>query len=75
MSKRKSEVTIDPRDDKKWVAHLQKLERQEKSGRFPKQAADPDEIEWQANIARRYIQQRREPTSHSSGSAAKAEAE
>ena len=68
-------MSIDPRDDKKWVAHLQRLERQEQSGRFPKQSVDPDEVEWQANLAMRYIQQRRRPASHSSGSAAKAEAE
>ena len=68
-------MTIDPRDDKKWVAHLQRLERQEQSGRSPKQPVDPNEIAWQANAARRYIQQRRSPNAYLSGSAARDDAE
>jgi hypothetical protein len=57
------------------VAHLQKLERQEQSGKFPKQVVDPAEVEFQANIARRYARRDFKPYDYSSGSAAKDDAE
>jgi len=68
-------MTIDPRDDKKWTAHLQRLERQEQSGRFPKSKADPGDIAFHANIARRYHTRDFKPYDYSSGSAAKDDAE
>ncbi len=68
-------MSIDPRDDPKWVAHLQKLERQEQSGRFPKQVVDPLYARRQANIARRYFERDFKPFDYSSGSAAKDDAE
>ncbi len=68
-------MSFEPRDDRKWVAHLQKLERQEQSGKFPKQVVDPAEVEFQANIARRYARRDFKPYDYSSGSAAKDDAE
>ena len=68
-------MTIDPRDDKKWVAHLQRLERQEQRGRFPKRPVDPDEVEWQAHLARRYVERDFKPYDYSFGSAAKDDAD
>jgi hypothetical protein len=68
-------VNIDPRDDKKWVARLQRLERQEQRGRFPKQEVDPLYARRQANLARRYFQGDFEPYDYSLGSEAKDDAE
>jgi hypothetical protein len=68
-------MAIDISDDEKWAAYLQKLERQEQRGRFPKPKADPGDIEFHANIARRHVTRDFKPYDYSSGSAAKDDAE
>lgn len=68
-------MSIDPRDDRKWVAHLQRLERQEQSGRFSKPKVDPLYARRQVNLARRYFERDFQPYDYSSGSAAKDDAE